>query len=157
MQTKLGERLSRIDRRPAAVFVKPAGALLADVVQQPLRDMLPDRVAAIKSDRISGLDFHSPVATSAEDAQDVALDFREMSLRQSKPICPCSRILEDHIPVFGRDWRIGSRTGARCFPDHLCGQLFLCFGLGMRQLAGRSVIPELEHKENTSRVHCAGI
>lgn len=133
MQTKLGERLSRIDGRPAAVFFKPAGALLTDVVQQPLRDMLPDRVAAIQSDRIGGLDFHSPVAPSAGYAQDVALDFREMSLRQSKPICPCSRIVEDR-----RGRRVRSRTGARCFPDRLCGQFFHLFR-GRHAPARRSV------------------
>ena len=39
--------LWRLERRPAPVFFMPAGALLAGVVKQPLRDVLPDRVAAI--------------------------------------------------------------------------------------------------------------
>ena len=57
----------------------PAGALLAGVVEQPLRDVLPDRVAAIQSDCIGGLDFDGPLAAAAGDAQYVALNFRKTS------------------------------------------------------------------------------
>jgi hypothetical protein len=51
----------------------PAGALLAGVVKQPLRNILPNRVATIQSDGIGGLDFHGPLAAAAGDAQYVAL------------------------------------------------------------------------------------
>jgi hypothetical protein len=53
-----------------------SGALLARTVEQPLRDILPNCVAAIKSDRIDGLDFHGPLAAAAGDAQHMALDIR---------------------------------------------------------------------------------
>jgi hypothetical protein len=52
-----------------------SGALLAGVVEQSLRDVLPDRVAAIQSDCIGGLDFDGPLAATAGDAQYVALNF----------------------------------------------------------------------------------
>jgi hypothetical protein len=52
-----------------------SGALLAGVVEQSLRDVLPDRVAAIQSDCIGGLDFHGPLATAARNPQHVALNF----------------------------------------------------------------------------------
>jgi hypothetical protein len=55
----------------------PAGALLAGVVEQPLRDVLPDRVTAIQSDCIGSLNFHGPLTVAAGDAQYVALNFRE--------------------------------------------------------------------------------
>jgi hypothetical protein len=55
--------------------------LLASIVQKPLRDPLPDRVGAVKADRVNRLDFHGAIAAPAGDAQHVALDFREMSLR----------------------------------------------------------------------------
>jgi hypothetical protein len=57
-----------------------SGALLAGVVEQSLRDVLPDRVAAIQSDCIGGLDFHGPLAAAAGDAQHVTLNFRKASL-----------------------------------------------------------------------------
>ncbi len=71
----------------------PAGALLAGVIEQPLRDVLPDRVAAIQSDCIGGLDFDGPLAATAGDAQHVTLNFRKKSL-----------------PLLGR-----GRCGARVF------------------------------------------
>jgi hypothetical protein len=55
----------------------PAGALLASVVEQPLRDVPPDRVTAIQSDCVDGLDFHGALAAAAGDAQHVALDLRK--------------------------------------------------------------------------------
>ncbi|MCA1384370.1 hypothetical protein I6F21_19805 [Bradyrhizobium sp. NBAIM03] len=58
----------------------PAGALLAGVVEQPLRDVLPERVAAIQSHCIDSLDFHDSLATAAGDAKYVALKFGETSL-----------------------------------------------------------------------------
>jgi hypothetical protein len=63
----------------------PAGALLAGVVEHPLRDALPDRVAAIQWDCIGGLNYHGPLAAAAADAQDVALDFRKTSLPHLGP------------------------------------------------------------------------
>src|SRR5260370_41856093 len=76
--------LGHIERRPAPIFFKSPGALLARIVQQPLRDVLPDRVLAIQADRIRGLDFYGTLAASAGDAQCVAVDLREMSLRSVK-------------------------------------------------------------------------
>src|ERR1700742_3765815 len=42
-----GSGLGRLESRPAPVFFMPAGALLTGVVEQSLRDILPERVAAI--------------------------------------------------------------------------------------------------------------
>jgi 8-hydroxy-5-deazaflavin:NADPH oxidoreductase len=58
----------------------PAGALLAGVVEQPLRDVLPDGVAAVEPDRVDGLDFHGPLAAAAGDTQQVALDLHKPAL-----------------------------------------------------------------------------
>ena|GEM_PF-7060705 len=69
------EKLRRLERRPAPVFFMPAGALLAGVVEQSLRHVLPKRVATIQSDCIGLLDFHGPLAASAGDTQDMALNF----------------------------------------------------------------------------------
>ena len=43
----------------------PAGTLLAGVVEQPLRHVLPDCVVAVQSDGIGRLDFHGPLAAAA--------------------------------------------------------------------------------------------
>jgi hypothetical protein len=45
--------------------------LLARLVQEPLRDVLPKRVIAIEPDRVGGLDFHDALAAAAGDAQQV--------------------------------------------------------------------------------------
>jgi hypothetical protein len=58
----------------------PASALLAGVVEQPLRHVLPDRVATIQSNCIGGLDFHGPLAATTGDAQHVALNLGKTSL-----------------------------------------------------------------------------
>src|SRR6267378_3518511 len=42
----IGLRLGRLETWPAPVFFVPPGALLARVFEQPLRDLLPDGVAA---------------------------------------------------------------------------------------------------------------
>ena len=70
-----GCRLGHVKSRPAPVFFVSSGALLAGVVEQSLRHVLPDRVAAIQSDCIGGLDFDGPLAAAAGDAQHVALNF----------------------------------------------------------------------------------
>ena len=86
----------------------PAGALLAGVVEQSLRDVLPDRVAAIQSDCIGSLDFHGPLAAAARDAQDVVLNFRKTSLPHLGPGRAGARVFEYRFPVFGRQGRIRS-------------------------------------------------
>ncbi|MGY3532925.1 hypothetical protein ACVILK_003483 [Bradyrhizobium embrapense] len=102
----------------------PAGALLAGVVEQPLRDVLPGRAAAIQSDCIGRLDFDYSLAAAAGHAEDVALNVGKTSL----PDLGCgragARIFEHRVPVFGRKRCIRSRSG-RCWPAGcLGGQLF---------------------------------
>jgi hypothetical protein len=57
----------------------PAGALLACIVQQSLRDLLPDDVATVEPDSVDGLDLHGALAPATRDAQHVTLDFRKPS------------------------------------------------------------------------------
>src|ERR1700722_15274496 len=108
-QTRSGLRL--LERRPAPVFFMPASARLAGVVEQPLRDVLPDRVAAIQSDCIGSLDFHGPLAATAGNAQYVALNFRKTSLPHLRPGRAGARVFEYRFPVFRREGRIRSRGG----------------------------------------------
>jgi hypothetical protein len=51
-----------------------SGALQTGVVQQPLRDVLPDSLPSIEADRVDSLDFHGALAAAAGDPQHVALD-----------------------------------------------------------------------------------
>ena len=87
--------LRRLERRPAPVFFMPAGALLAGVVEQPLRDVFPERAVAIQADGIGRLDFHGPLAAAAGDAQHVALNFGKTSLPRFGPCRPGARVFED--------------------------------------------------------------
>ena len=128
-----------------------SGALLAGVVEQPLRDVLPDRVAAIQSDCIGGLDFHGPLAAAAGDAQHVALNFGKTSLPQLGSGHIGARVLEDgpevspYAPVDSQYSAGRGASGAAAAGLHLraasAASFSICFGVGMRQLAGRSVIP----------------
>ncbi|MGY4372663.1 hypothetical protein ACVWZ3_000302 [Bradyrhizobium sp. i1.3.6] len=123
----------------------PAGALLACVVEQPLRDVLPDRVAAIQSDCIGGLDFHGPLAAAAGDAQDVTLNFRKTPLPHLGSGRLGARIFEDRFPVFGRERRVWSRSSGQFF-HLLWGRHAPARGsIGHSELLG-------EHKVNKSRV-----
>ena len=88
-----------------------AGALLAGVVEQPLRDVLPGRVAAIQSDCIGGLDFHGSLAAAAGDAQHVALNFQKTSLSHLGAVGLGPRVFEHRIPIFGGEGRIRRRSG----------------------------------------------
>lgn len=73
----------------------PAGALLAGVVEQPLRHVLPDGVGAIQADGIGGLDFHGSLAAATGDAEHVALNFGKTSLPRFGPCRPGARVFED--------------------------------------------------------------
>jgi hypothetical protein len=70
-----GRWSGRIECRPAAVVFMAAGPVLASVVEQPLSDILPDRVSAIQADRVGLLNFDDALATAAGNAQHVALNF----------------------------------------------------------------------------------
>src|ERR1700722_3878840 len=73
---------------------------------QPLRDILPDRVADIQSDCIGSLDFHGSLAAAAGHAQYVTLNFRKTSLPHPGPGRAGTRVFEYRFPVFGRERRI---------------------------------------------------
>jgi hypothetical protein len=89
----------------------PAGALLAGVVEQPLRDILPGRVAAIQPNGIGSLDFHRSLAAAAGNAQDVLLHFRKTSLSHLSAGRAGAGAFEYRFPVFSREGRIRSRRG----------------------------------------------
>jgi hypothetical protein len=149
---KLGCRLGHVESRPAPVFFVSSSALLAGVVEQSLRDVLPDRVAAIQSDCIGGLDFHGPLAATAGDTQDVAPNFGKTLLPLLGPGRVGARVFEYRFPVFGREGSIRSRRGGAPPSDGFSGQLFhLLWG---RHAPARGSVGhfELEHKENKSRV-----
>ena len=59
-----------------------------------------------------------------------------------------ARVLEHRFPIFRGEGRIRSRIGGRWPPDSFGGKLSICLGVGMRQLAGRSDILDLEHSKN---------
>jgi hypothetical protein len=130
----------------------PAGALLAGIVEQPLRDVLPDRVAAMQSDRIGGLDFHGPLTAAAGDAQDLALNFRKRSLPHLGPGRAGARVFEYRFPVFGREGRIRSRSGGARPTGGFSGQFLHLFWGRHAPARGSVGHSELEHKGNECRV-----
>jgi hypothetical protein len=101
-----------------------ASALLAGVVEQSLRDVLPDHIASIQSDCIGGPDFDGPLAAAAGDAQHVTLNFRKTSQPYLGLGRASARVFKDRCPVFGQEGRIRSRSGAAPPADAFSGQLF---------------------------------
>jgi hypothetical protein len=57
-----------------------AGPLLAGVVEQPLSDILPDRLRSIQADRSGLLDFDDSQTAATGHPQNVALDLRQPHL-----------------------------------------------------------------------------
>lgn len=102
----------------------PAGPLLAGVVEQPLRHVLPERVGAIQADGIGRLYFHGPLAAAAGDAQHVAVDFRKTSLSGLGHGRAGARVFEDRFPIFGRERGVRTRTGWRPSTVGFSGQFF---------------------------------
>jgi hypothetical protein len=140
-------RLGLLERRPAPVFFIPARTLSARVVQQPLRNLLPDGVAAIKPDRVDGLDFYGPLAAAAGDTQHMTLDLRQLSFSDPDAVAG-ARILEQRVPVFGRRRRIRSRSGGRRTPGRFGGQFFHLFDVRHAPARGSIGHVRLEHNKN---------
>jgi hypothetical protein len=151
-----GCRLGHVKSRPAPVFFVSSGALLAGVVEQPLRDVLPDRVAAIQSDSIGGLDFHGPLAAAAGDAQHVALNFRKTSQRYLVPGRTGTRVFEDRFPVFGREGCIRSRSGGARPTGSFSGQLFHLYWGRHAPARGSVGHPQLELLTPAQKNHPVG-
>jgi hypothetical protein len=122
------------------------GPGLAGVVQQSLPDVLPDCVTAVKADGVQPLDFDGPHAAAASDPQHVLLDLGQ-SLRPDGRAGRLragvgKRVLEYPFPVFGGIGSSGPEFGIlRGSLPTTAASFSICFGVGMRQLAGRSVMP----------------
>ena len=118
-----------------------AGPLRACIVQQALSDGLPQRLGPIEADRIDLLDFHSSAAAPASHSQQVVGNLVQPLRAEGRPGVrggPIrARVVQEGSPIFRR--QIGIRRQSRRLSAD--GHLAICFGVGMRQLAGRSVIP----------------
>jgi hypothetical protein len=68
-QTKSECGLGHIEARPAPILFKSAGALLAGIFEQPLTDILPDRLGSGQPDGVGLLDFDGAVTAAAGDPQ----------------------------------------------------------------------------------------
>src|ERR1700738_5556903 len=83
----MGGRQSSAPARPASIFLVPACAVGASLVEQSLSNIFPDGMRPIKSDGIGLLDFDNAKAADAFDAKHMARNFREAALldRQRRP------------------------------------------------------------------------
>jgi hypothetical protein len=71
--------------RPASIFLVPACAIGASLVEHPLPDILPDGVRPIEPDRIRLLNFDNTGAAQALDAEHMARNFRKPKLLDWQP------------------------------------------------------------------------
>lgn len=78
----------------------PTGAHLAPVVEQPVADVLPDRMRAVELDRVEPLDLHRPEAAQALDTEELARDLAQAPLADGQPRLPAgARVAENGVPV----------------------------------------------------------
>jgi hypothetical protein len=123
-----------------------ARPLLAGVVQQPLSDVLPHRLGSGQPDRVGLPDLDGAATAAAGDPQQVALNAGQalrpdrgadrppagIGRRSSRTACPYSAGISSP--------GLGVCTDGAFLPTTAAfASLSICFGLGMRQLAGRSV------------------
>jgi len=85
---------------------------MARVVQQPLRDLLPNGVATVEPDRVDGLDFQGALAAATGDAQHVVLDLRKRS-PDLGAIGLGARVFKHRFPIFRGQRFVRSRSGDR--------------------------------------------
>jgi len=74
--------------RPTAVLFVASCPDLAAVVEQPLTNVLPDRVRPIQFDRIEALYLDTTGASSAFDPKQFARNLRQAHLLDGKPWLP---------------------------------------------------------------------
>ena len=130
-----------------------ARPLRAGVVQQPLADGLPDRCRPVEADRIGLLDLA------------VRPQRRQPTLRMWWEISDSRSVRTGGLGGSGLASARGSRRTASQYSGGMASlgpgfgvlrvslptkaaSFSICFGVGMRQLAGRSVIPRKEHIRN---------
>ena len=125
-----------------------AGPLLAGVVEQALTDVLPDRVRTVEPDGVRLLDLDGPGAAAAAHPQNMLGNFGQpqrpdrgagrpglaSASGSSRTACQYS----GGIVVAGARRRRPAALPA----DGAAASFSICFGVGMRQLAGRSVMPD---------------
>ncbi|OIM93041.1 hypothetical protein BLN97_18570 [Bradyrhizobium elkanii] len=119
----------------------PAGSLPAGIVEQPLRDVLPDCVAAIQSDCIGCLDFDDPLAAAARYAKDVTPNVRQTPLPYLASVVSARGSLSTDSQYSAGSGASGAAAGGAGLWTASAASFSICFGVGLRQLAGRSVMP----------------
>jgi len=134
-----------LERGPAAVLFKSTGSLLAGVVQQALAHVLPNRLWAGQADRIRLLDLDDPAAAGARHPQNILGNFgqplrpdgRSGAIRSGVGARVAGRIpsIRETIASAGPGDPI-----ARASLPTAAASFSICLGVGMRQLAGRSVM-----------------
>jgi hypothetical protein len=136
----------------------PAGPDLAGIVEQPLTDVLPDGLFPVQSCGVGLLDFDGAAAAAAGDPQQVSLNVGQLlrpdrGAGRSRSASTSSNIARQYS---GGNSSAGPTAGdvGGTFPRAAAAMecLSICFRVGMRQLAGRSVTSRLEHTKNKCRV-----
>jgi len=129
-----------------------AGALLAGVIQQPLSDILPERVRTIEAGGVDLLDLDDPGAAAAAHPQNMLRNLAQPQRPSGGAHRPGlgARVVQERLPVFWRQIIVRSQSWPR---RHLSaddsGHLFHL--LGSRHAPSGWAIghAELEHNKNT--------
>lgn len=146
----------RVSRTPASTHPLRASRCAAGRCRPAAAGRHPSRAHSgriAEPHRRSG--FRS-IAAAAVDAQHVALNFREVFLAQLGAGHGGAGVLGTESQYSGGSGSSGVAVDVACFRTASAARFSICFGVGIRQLAGRSVMPELEHNKNKCRVGDTG-
>jgi hypothetical protein len=95
-----------LERGPAAVFFVATGPLLAGVVEQPLTDILPDRLGSGQPDGVGLLDLDGAATAAAGDPQQVSLNVGQPLRPDGRSgrhgVCVGGDVVQDGPPILRR-------------------------------------------------------
>jgi hypothetical protein len=93
-----------------------ASSVLAGVVQQSLRDLLPSGLLPVETDCVDLLDLNDALAPAAGNPQYVLRDLAEAEARTSRIRCVGMGVVEEGTPILIRHVIAGRKRPLLCGP-----------------------------------------
>jgi hypothetical protein len=139
-----GRGLRRLKRGPAAIVLSAAGPFLASVVEEAHTHVFPNCMGTVQTNRVSGLDLDDTVTTAARHPEHVTRDLRQTPLLDRDGTRPRDGVgvFQDGTPILGGHLCVRGIGSAAAFRTASRASFSICFGVGMRQPAGRSLMKE---------------
>jgi hypothetical protein len=147
-------RLGHVEGRPAAVFLMAPGSIAAGVIEQPLTDILPDRLQTVAPRGVRLLNLDRPAAAPAAHPEKVLGYLPKLQQASGRAGAGAdrfgARVLQQGLPVFRRQIVVRGQPayGRSLSADRSCHFFHL---LDRRHAPARGSVGHeaLEHMKNT--------